>query len=525
MATSWLNYDANVDPDEQDDHQRALARIMSPVPAAQLVAPMQGTSNPPSNPILTSSAPAAQNMADRTMQGTQSATLPNGTNIGTSTPLSPQGANSWMTGMDKATDPSTMSDTSALPTLSAPTMAQPTQQASAQPMQPVGAPQLQPARKHGFWDTFGNILVPGAMQAATTTSLGEQRLAGIAQARAKAQADIEDVTQQTAYRAAQARKQDALADADKSLDITPEMAGGVDHPELAGTTMGQRAYTALATAKQRSDAAKGHDTTKVTTTGMNNATSTANNQNTNNTRTATNAATNTSRETVADAKNKTQTLLQNMRDATSRANNADTNSTHLQTAGGRGAGATPGQPGSFKVPPAVTTRAALGNNVQENTKAAADILARRPDLIGKIGGSESWFEQNLGHDDEDLAQLQQRLDNITKASNGAHQLRGKYAIEATNKLLSQLRNGPNAFRGAFKAMDDSVQTFLDDEKHFQETGNRTGTRPAASAPTAPTPGSHVFNSDTYGAKHTPAETAAAVAYAKKQGYTIKGKVQ
>lgn len=469
----WDDYDANVD-DEQDDHQRALAKIMSPVPVSQLVSPMQGTSNPSSAPILTSSTPAmaAPNMSDQTVQANGRTYQVPAQNPDPGGSLRPGGSN-------PQAQPGAL--TAAMPAMSQPNVVGPTQQAAAQPMQPAGHRGIGGVLGT-IADVAGSVFAPNVARFVPGSTLYKQRLAGIAQARAKAQADIEDVTQQTAYRAAQARKQDALADADKSLDITPEMAGGVDHPELAGTTMGQRAYTALATAKQRSDAAKGHDTTKVTTTGMNNATSTANNQNTNNTRTATNAATNTSRETVADAKNKTQTLLQNMRDATSRANNADTNSTHLQTAGGRGAGATPGQPGSFKVPPAVTTRAALGNNVQENTKAAADILARRPDLIGKIGGTASWFEQNLGHDDEDLANLQQRLDNITKASNGAHQLRGKYAIEATNKLLGQLRNGPNAFRGAFKAQDGSVQTFIDDERHFQETGNRTGTRPAQSVP-------------------------------------------
>src|ERR1700744_6101368 len=44
---------------EQDDQTRALTRLVAPTPAAQLVGPMQGISNPPNGGAVTTISPAA----------------------------------------------------------------------------------------------------------------------------------------------------------------------------------------------------------------------------------------------------------------------------------------------------------------------------------------------------------------------------------------------------------------------------------------------------------------------------------
>lgn len=97
--------------------------------------------------------------------------------------------------------------------------------ANAQTAQPLAPAQGAP-RKHGAWDTIGNIFVPGAMRAASTTSLGEQRLADIAQERDKNAAAIADTQSQTAERTQKAALD--LANAGKADRFDPNMAKTVE---------------------------------------------------------------------------------------------------------------------------------------------------------------------------------------------------------------------------------------------------------------------------------------------------------
>lgn len=243
MSTNWLNYDVD---DDQDDNQRALAKIMSPVPAAQLVppmasldrgnydprtpasidrqnydprtaatitpavsrtaAPMQGTSNPPSDPILTSSAqqPASTlNLGPSTIGGMNpdpTASLrPGGTN-----PQAQPGA------------------------LTAAMSSMPNPQANVTgPLQPAqSAGQLQPASKGGFWrglgrvaDVAGSIIDPALTARVPGSTLYNQRQVGIQQARAKGAADINDTNQLAAQRGAKAQQD--LADASRDALRNP----------------------------------------------------------------------------------------------------------------------------------------------------------------------------------------------------------------------------------------------------------------------------------------------------------------
>jgi hypothetical protein len=153
-----------------------------------------------------------------------------------------------------------------------------------------------------------------------------------------------------------------------------------------------------------------------------------------------------------------------MKDSTSRANNANTND-HKASNGA----------GGFKVPADVTKRAALGANVMENADAVEEIIGRRPDIIGATGGRYTNVQQMIGSDDPDIQALGVRMHNMALASNGAHGVRAQQAIQKTeDELFNNFKAGPNAIKGALNATRGSVQTFLDDEKNFSTTGQRTG---------------------------------------------------
>ncbi len=164
--------------------------------------------------------------------------------------------------------------------------------------------------------------------------------------------------------------------------------------------------------------------------------------------------------------NKTKVLLQQMKDSTSQAN------TGARIAA-KGAGASAATGG--KVPSDVTKRAALAANVMENADAINGIVQRRPDLFGATGGRYTSVQQMIGSNDPDISATGVRMHNIALASNGAHGLRSAEAVAQTeNELFNHWKTGPQGLAGGLNALRGSVQTFLDDEKNFQNTGSRTG---------------------------------------------------
>lgn len=337
----------------------------------------------------------------------------------------------------------------------------------------------------GVGDVALGAVAPGIAPFVKGSTPNYQRNLGIANAnlqtdqdQAKNQANIADITSQTGEREALGRKADALAAADAPQPLSKARAALLGHPELEGEPMTQRALATLGTAtisgNSRVATGAGHDATKVTTTGMNNATSTAN--------TATRASSN---ETIAQARDKTQRLLGELRASVSTANNERTNQTHLTTSGMRAAGGTTaGQPGNYKVPADVTKRAALAANVQENAGEVAKLVDANQEILGSIGGRFTNAEQMIGNDNPAISALGTRIHNIALAANGAHGVRSQEAVHATEReILNNFHNGPNAIKGALNATTTSVQTFLDDEKNFRQTGGRVApAAPPASGP-------------------------------------------
>jgi hypothetical protein len=248
--------------------------------------------------------------------------------------------------------------------------------------------------------------------------------------------------------------------------LTKEQAAAINQPALEGTGMTPRDYNRLA-------GLAGQNATKVATNAATNDTKVTTNAATNSTKAANNAATNSTRTAISDAANKTKTLVAQMHDSTSRANNENTNANK---------GKTGGAAGNFKVPADVTKRAALASNVLENADAVDQIISKRPDILGAVGGRYSNVQQMIGSNDPDIQALGVRMHNMALASNGAHGVRAQQAIQKTeDELFGNFKAGPDAIRGALGATRGSMQTFLNDEKNFQTSGQRGG---GASAPSA-----------------------------------------
>lgn len=239
MSTSWLNYDSNVD-DEQDDNRRALAKIMSPVPAAQLVSPMQGVSNPPNGGVVNAISPSAdyaQSSARPAAAQPQSAYQPQVAN-GQNYSIAP-----WNPDPNASLRPGGTNPQAQPGALTEAMSSMPNPQANVtgpmQPAQPAG--QLQPASsKGGFWrglgrvaDVAGSIVDPALTARIPGSMLYNQRQVGIQQGQAKAQADIANTQSQTADRTAtaQERAQKAaldIANANKADRFDPNAAKTVE---------------------------------------------------------------------------------------------------------------------------------------------------------------------------------------------------------------------------------------------------------------------------------------------------------
>lgn len=110
-------------------------------------------------------------------------------------------------------------------------------------------------------------------------------------------------------------------------------------------------------------------------------------------------------------------------------------------------------------------KAELAENMAENANAINNILARRPDLVGKLAGRITQGIQYTGTNDADLSALEARVQNFGKANAGVHSLRSYEGVKDTEKaILNSYKNGPDAIKGALNATVDSAQTFIDNAR-------------------------------------------------------------
>jgi hypothetical protein len=126
------------------------------------------------------------------------------------------------------------------------------------------------------------------------------------------------------------------------------------------------------------------------------------------------------------------------------------------------------------------TKGDLAVSVHENTASIRQILDRNPDLVGRLGGRFTNFEQMIGNDDPDISALGVAGHNAALAGNGIHGVKGQQAVHETEaRLLNNLHNGPKGIKGGLDEMDKSAQVFIDAAKR--------GKKPAVDPTTQPKP--------------------------------------
>ena len=319
--------------------------------------------------------------------------------------------------------------------------------------------------------------LPGTDYAHDRLVKQDQRQVAGDEANAEKEAQTANQTAMLPLRGIQTQQAQQNLAATEPVDITPEKAESLGMPELAGEKISPAVLARLSGQHQT-------NTTRSDVAGTSAGARTDVAQTAADARRDVAQTTTEGREGIADAANKTRMLVAQMHDSTSRANNENTNSHKAGGAAAAGAG---------KVPADVTKRAALAANVLENASAADSLLKQRPDIVGAAGGRYTNLQDMIGSDDPAIAELGVRMHNIALASNGAHGLRSAEAIKQTeDELFKNFKRGPQGIEGALNATRGSMQTFLDDEKSFQNTGHRGGGESAPSG--APTEGTTKTNS-------------------------------
>jgi hypothetical protein len=114
-------------------------------------------------------------------------------------------------------------------------------------------------------------------------------------------------------------------------------------------------------------------------------------------------------------------------------------------------------------------RAEMAQNVNENLNKLDDILKRRPELFGPLfawppaAGLRTQLRIRFGSSDPDVTQLAQLQDNLGRALQGAHGMRGGLTLEAAIQgVLNGFKNGADATLAASQTARDSVATFAND---------------------------------------------------------------
>jgi len=107
-------------------------------------------------------------------------------------------------------------------------------------------------------------------------------------------------------------------------------------------------------------------------------------------------------------------------------------------------------------------KAELGENIAFNANEINSILARRPDIVGKIGGRVTGVEQLTGNNDADISAIGTAVHNLAMANSSVHGFRSNEGVKDTEgKILNGFKNGPQAVGGALNEVTGSVQTFID----------------------------------------------------------------
>lgn len=117
-------------------------------------------------------------------------------------------------------------------------------------------------------------------------------------------------------------------------------------------------------------------------------------------------------------------------------------------------------------------RADLARNLNENFDTLEEIIGRRPNLVGALGGRWTDVKSAFGSNDPDIGALKTAEHQIGMAQISAHGMRSAQGIQgAADSIMNNLHSGPNALMGAIKTARNSVKTFTEDAENKGKTGS------------------------------------------------------
>lgn len=146
--------------------------------------------------------------------------------------------------------------------------------------------------------------------------------------------------------------------------------------------------------------------------------------------------------------------------------------------------------GSYGNPPADRLRRGdLANNAQDNINTTIEDVKSNPDLFGQIAGHFTTVQEMLGSNNPAIRKIAVQIHNAALASNGAHGLRSAQAVPDTEKtIINSFRDSPETTIAGLNAMNQSLDTFIQDAQHGKQFVPR-----GTNTPVAPGAATHRFN--------------------------------
>ena len=133
-------------------------------------------------------------------------------------------------------------------------------------------------------------------------------------------------------------------------------------------------------------------------------------------------------------------------------------------------------PGGLQPTVADRNRASLAHVASDNLDQIQDVVTRRPDLLGMIGGRISNVDQMIGSNDPDLQVLGNAAHNFAMANAGIHGSRSFENVKAAEQeLLNGLKTGPKGVGGAIKSNRDNLTSIIERVEGKKAATGATGT--------------------------------------------------
>lgn len=107
-------------------------------------------------------------------------------------------------------------------------------------------------------------------------------------------------------------------------------------------------------------------------------------------------------------------------------------------------------------------RASLAHVANDNLDQVEDIINRRPEIVGKLGGRISQASDLIGSNDPDLVALGNAVHNFAMANAGIHGSRShENVVDAEKELINNMKSGVQGIQGGIKANRSNLKAIIE----------------------------------------------------------------